>query len=87
MEKEPKIIKFQDLKDSLTVELKKRLETLEIKEEVTLLEGFISQPFDTKLSNSFIFGKPTIPMVMLLGNETGRVYFFALKAILKDIEL
>jgi hypothetical protein len=86
-EKKPKIIAFKDIQNSLMDELKKRLQTLEIKESVTLVEGFISQPFNKELSTSFVLGGPTIPMVMLLGNESGRIYLFALKALLKDMEL
>lgn len=81
-----RIIKFQDVQQTIITELKERAQKIGISESVTLVDGFISQPFTMEISRSFIIGGPTIPMIMLLGNESGRIYFFALKAILKDME-
>ena len=60
---------------------------VEIKESVSLVDGFVSQPISMELSNSVMLGGPMIPMIMLVGNESGQIYIFALKAILKDIEI
>ena len=80
-----KIINFEDIKDRIVLELEKRSEKLQISEPVTLVDGFLNEPFSKELSNSFVVGGPTIPMVMLVGNESGKIYFFALKALIKDI--
>ena len=82
-----KIIIFEDIKDRIVAELNSRLMKVDLGERVTLVDGFFNEPFSKELSNSVVIGGPNVPMVMLVGNDTGRVYFFALKAILKDIEL
>ena len=58
---------------------------LGITEPVTLIDGFINQPISNELSGNIVIGGPAIPMIMLIGNNTGRIYFFALKAILPNI--
>jgi hypothetical protein len=58
---------------------------LGIAEPVTLIDGFINQPISNELSGNIVIGGPAIPMIMLVGNNTGRIYFFALKAILPNI--
>jgi hypothetical protein len=88
MGNEKKLLKFDDdIKQKIVGELKKRAEKLGISESVTIVDGFVDQPFTKELSDNFIIGGPTIPMIMLLGNESCRVYHFALKALLKDLEL
>lgn len=82
---EKKIIKFEDTREKILEALKQRRTT--INEPVTLLEGFVNEPFAKELSRSFIIGDATVPMIILLGSESGQVYFFALKAILPDIGL
>lgn len=82
-----KIIKFSDIRQDIIFELHKRAQDIGIAESVTLVEGFVNQPFGMELSGTYIIGGPTIPMIMLLGNTTGRIYFFALKALLRNIEL
>ena len=57
---------------------------LGINESVTLLDGFVSSPYTTKLSNDFVLGGPFVPMVMLVGNATGRIYFFSYKFLVKE---
>jgi hypothetical protein len=84
MEQSPqKIIRFEDIKQDILNALEDRIasEKIDIKGTVSLFDGFISQPFSTKLSNSFIIGGPTIPMIMLVGDESGQIYFIALKAL------
>lgn len=58
---------------------------LGITEPVTLIDGFINQPISNELSGNIVIGGPAIPMIMLIGNNTGRIYFFALKAVLPNI--
>jgi hypothetical protein len=60
---------------------------LGITEPVTLVDGFVNQPIQSELTGAFVVGGPAIPMVMLLGTNSGRIYYFALKAILPDIKL
>jgi hypothetical protein len=85
--KEHRIIKFQDIKNDIIAQLKIHGQKTGITEPVTLVDGFIRQPYNMELSSTFVIGGPTIPMIMLLGDETGQIYLFALKAILKNLEL
>ena len=40
-----RIIKFQDVQQTIITELKERAQKIGISESVTLVDGFISQPF------------------------------------------
>jgi hypothetical protein len=82
---EKKIIKFEDYREKIIEALKKR--PIKIDEPVTLLEGFVNEPFAKEISSSFVIGGPTVPMIMLLGDKSGQIYLFALKIILPDIGL
>lgn len=85
MEEKQEILMFTDeIKQKIIANLKVR--DLGIGEDVTLISGFINQPINRKLSNDLVVGGPTLPMVILVGNMTGRVYLFALKAILNGKE-
>ena len=78
-------VKFEDIKQDILDALSERRSKIE--EPVTLLEGFVSEPFRKEISSEFVIGGPTVPMVVLLGRESGQLYLFALKAILPDIEI
>lgn len=82
-----KVYRFEDLKKNIIDKLKERTSTLGINEPVTFLEGFVMEPFKTELTGAFTVGGPTVPMIMLIGSNSGRVYFFALKALLPELEL
>lgn len=85
--KEQNVLKFEDVQEKIMAELQKRSEKFGLTESVTLFGGFMNQPFCTELSDSFVLGGPTVPLIMLIGNETGRVYFLALKAVLEDLDI
>ena len=85
--KQPQVIKFEEIKAKLIELINTKLPQLGLTEPVTLVDGFVNQPVSMELSGSFILGGPTIPMVMLVGNKTGRIYFFALKALMPNIEM
>jgi len=83
--KQDKIINFEEIRPRILAELDKRFESMGISESVSLVDGFVSQPFTMELSSTYVIGGPIIPMIMLVGEDSGRIYFFALRAILKDI--
>lgn len=87
MENKQKIIKFEELKPQIIAALKNLPQGTQISEPVTLIEGFLNQPFSPELSSSFVIGGSTIPMIMLIGSNTGKIYLFALKAIVPNIGL
>ena len=85
---QPKVIKFSEIKDELIKALNDKLQSnrLHISEKVTIVDGFINQPLSMELSGSFVIGGPAVPMIMLVGNESGRIYYFALKAVLPNYD-
>ena len=87
--KKSKTIKFSEIKKDLITVLNEKLKTeeLHLTEKVTIIDGFINQPLSMELSGSFVIGGPAIPLIVLIGDESGRVYYFALKAILPNIEI
>lgn len=50
-----------------------------------LIDGFFNQPFHAELTSSVVIGGPALPLVAVIGKASGRVYFFALKALIPDI--
>lgn len=54
--------------------------------EYTLVEGFYNQPYSTELTDKLTISGSSIPMIAIINNETGRVAFYAVKAIIPDIE-
>ena len=80
-EKPQTAIKFASIKEEIEGKSEELAKKAEINEPITLIDGFAKQPFSKTLSTSFIVGGPVIPMVMFLGKKSGRIYFFALKAI------
>lgn len=77
-------IKFDDLRQKIIDELNIRKTKLQINEPVTLIDGFVNQPIQSELTGAFVVWWPTIPMIMLIGNESWKIYFFALKALLPN---
>jgi len=83
---ENKSLKFLEYKEKITKALNDKGTSLGIQEPVNLIDGFINQPIYNELTGSFVIGGPTIPMIAVVGNS-GRIYFFALKALLPDIKM
>ena len=81
-------IKFEDYKQRLTDAIQAKLREAPILGEngFTLVEGFIMQPINKELSGAMILGGPTIPLVAVVGNTSGRMYYFAVKALLPDLK-
>ncbi|ADG25270.1 TPA: hypothetical protein JBI72_01310 [Legionella pneumophila] len=78
-------IKFTDYREKIIQELNNKKVFLGINEPVSLIDGFINQPIQQELSGNIVIGGPTIPMVAVVGNNSGRIYYFALKALLPSI--
>jgi hypothetical protein len=84
-------IKFEEYRKKVTEALDKRLKMpggpFMGESGYTLIDGFFNQPFQKEMSSNFVIGGPALPMVAIVGNTTGRVYFFALKVLVPDIKL
>lgn len=81
-----KPIEFSDYKEQIINAIDERKDHLNITEKVILIDGFINQPIYDKFTGGFVVGGPMIPMVAALGQKSGRIYFFALKALI-NIEI
>jgi hypothetical protein len=86
---QPKTIKFSEKKEEILNALNEKITSGKwyINEKVTIIDGFVNQPMSMELSGSFIIGGPSVPMIMLVGTESGRIYYFALKAILPNVNI
>jgi hypothetical protein len=83
-------LNFDQYKKQITSAIQQRIAQSSLPGEtsgVTLVDGFIMQAIQETLGEGLVLGGPAIPMVAIVGNTTGRVYFFAFKALLPDVEL
>lgn len=82
-------VKFLDIKDKLQSALKEKLENTPIhgEEGFTLIEGFMVTSILNEISNNIFIGGPNIPTVGIVGNTSGRIYTFALKAVLPNVPI
>ena len=80
-------IKFSEYKQRIIDALNSRSPQLGINEPITLVDGFINQPLQIEFTGGLVIGGPAIPMVAVVGNNSGRIYYFALKALLPDIKI
>lgn len=83
-------IKFDDYKQRISDAIQAKLQAGLILGEngFTLVEGFIMQPLSKEVSGNIIIGgQPTIPLVAIVGNTSGRMYYFALKALIPDLKI
>ena len=72
-------VEFKNVKKDILESIKERTN---IHEAVHLMEGFVNYPLDSELTKKITIGGETVPMVMLLGQESGQIYLFALKALI-----
>lgn len=84
---ENKSLKFSEYKEQIINALNIKGGVLGIQEPVSLIDGFINQPIYNEFTGAFVIGGLAIPMVAVVGNNSGRIYFFALKALLPDLKL
>lgn len=84
--KKKKNLAFADVEDEIRAALKDHLKKADIKEELILINGFFNESVSRELTNDLVVGGPKLPIVVLVGEESGRVYLFALKALLPDKE-
>lgn len=85
-----KKIRFDEHKEQIKKALDDKLRGVNFPGEsdgFILVEGFINVPLQQEISNNMVIGGPNIPMVAIVGNKTGRIYYFALKALINDIDL
>jgi len=69
-------VKFLDIKEKLQLALQEKLKQTPIVGEAgfTLIDGFMTLPLHGDISNNLIIGGPSIPVIGIVGNTSGRVY-------------
>ena len=82
-------MKFLDIKEKLLDALKIRLKKtpIECEERFTLIDGFMMLPLNHELSKHIVTGGMAVPIIGIVGNTSGRIYLFALKPLLPDVDL
>lgn len=80
-----KIIQWDDIKNDVLQVLKKQSGLTE--PNITMVDGIISSQFLTEMNNSPMLGGPTIPMVAVINDDSGQLYFYALKALIKELDI
>jgi len=76
-------IEFKKYKNKILKALKKR--DLNIDEPCSLIEGFFNPLIHDELSFGLVICGPSVIMIYLVGNKSGRLYPFALKALLPHL--
>jgi len=84
-------IKFKDIKEDLLkalndIDLNIEDKNLHPGEPLELLEGFLNPLIPGEIHDYFRVTKTTLPMIMLLGKRTHRIYFFSLMRLLPDLD-
>lgn len=77
-----KVIEFEDVREEILEKMKSKGNESGISEPVGLISGFMTQTKTTTLSTSVAIGENAMPMIACVGENSGRMYFFALGAII-----
>ena len=82
-----KTVKFLEIKKELQDKIQEKLKLSPIPNEAgfTLIDGFTNLSLQEDISNNVIIGGPSIPMVGIVGNTSGRIYTFALRILMPDL--
>ena len=77
------ILEFNSIKDDLMRILSEK--QLGIQEPCELFQGLFDTVYCRETRKSFPIGGPTVPMVCLIGEKTGRIYWFALGKLMPEL--
>lgn len=70
------MIKFEEVKDKII----KKLNALDLPEDLALVDGFVNQPLADVL-NEVVIGASVVPMVLAVGKKTKQIYYFSYNAL------
>jgi len=85
LNKEDIVFNYKDIKEELReVIINKKI--TDINEPVSICEGIATMDFRPYLYNTALWGGGDIPMVILVGTETGKLYFFSLYILLPHLK-
>lgn len=77
--KEKKMIEFKEIRKDIEIALNERIKLGVFTGEdkgVTLIDGIFMQPIQNSISGNFIIGGPSVPVVGVVSNKSGRIYYF-----------
>jgi len=80
-----KHVKWEDIKGEVLQILRKKSGLTA--PNITLVDGFVSINFSQDVPIKTIFDRTTIPMVAIINDDTGQIYIYALKALMKDLDI
>lgn len=80
---------FEELKPKIQEAIENKLKKFPIQGEegFILVDGFFMFPFQKEISGAFVIGGPSVPAVAIVGKTTGRIYYFALKVLIPDLDI
>lgn len=83
-----KTTEFSDLKEKIEEAINEKFKNgqLQFNEPVTLVQDFVNQ-FVVSNLDGVVLGGNAVPMVMLVGNESGIIHYIALKMLLPDLHI
>ena len=82
MNKDVKKIYFADVRKEILKSIESPDRETFIGETVILVDGFALSVYQKKLTLSITLDGYGIPMIMCVGKKSGRIYYFALKALI-----
>lgn len=77
--------KFRDIQKQVNDSIESKWDKLGINESVTMIDTFFYIHGNTEYSSSALETNRYIPCVVLVGDETGRVYTFSLLFLVPDL--
>jgi hypothetical protein len=80
-------VRFSDIKDHLIKPLEEQINNLGSVEKFTLIDGFFNRLIENEIDGKIVLKGQTVPMVAVVGNQSGRVHFFAVKILLPNLEI
>ena len=86
--KKPASIKFSEIESELKEIIKNKYCILQSKREgFAIVQGFFNTPIHQALEGNIIIGGPSVPMVAIVGQESGLIHFFALKVLMPELDI
>ena len=73
-------MKFEDVREKVLEKLNSAEFRSSVGEELMLANGFVNQSL-ASAEGEIVIGGSVLPMVMAIGKNTGKVHFFAFKAL------
>ena len=83
-------VRFDDIKDRLSKAINQKIadDKFPLKNtRFSIIEGFFNSSLSKELTGNLVLGGPTLPMIAIVDDSSGLLYFFPLKALLPDLQI